>query len=121
MATTPTKLTKSKIEALKPTAGVQSVVWDGDLKGFGIRLSAGGTKTFFVQGRIRGSAQVVKATIGQFGPFTAEQARDKARNMLNAMANGVDPRVTTEKREAGHTLGDLMTGYVEMLLPLTEN
>lgn len=115
MATTATKLTKSKIEALKPTPNVQSLTWDSELKGYGVRVSPGGTKTFFVQGRIRGRAQVIKATIGQFGTFTAEQARQKARDMLHAMSEGKDPRLIKEKLEAGHTFGDLMTAYADML------
>jgi integrase len=115
MATNATKLTKSKIEALKPNPDAQSLTWDSELKGYGVRVSPGGTKTFFVQGRIRGCAQVIKATIGQFGPFTAEQARQQARDMLHVMSQGKDPRLTKDKRELGHAFGDLMTAYVEML------
>ncbi|MEX0963812.1 MAG: integrase family protein [Pseudohongiellaceae bacterium] len=109
------KLTKTAVEGIKPIPGKQVVVFDSDLKGFGIRVSAGGTKTFFVQGRIRGNQQPVKATVGQFGTYTAEKARKQARDKLYAMSQGEDPRLSKEKQEAGHTFGDLMEAYVKML------
>lgn len=115
MSTAAIKLGKSKIEAIKPTPGAQAIVWDSDLKGYGIRVSPGGTKTFFVQGRIKGQGKPVKITIGKFGVFTAEQARDAARNLLNDMANGNDPRATTKAGDENHTFGDLMTAYADML------
>lgn len=109
------KLTKSKVEAIKPAPGEQVAVWDSELKGYGVRVSPGGTKTFFVQGRIKGQGKMIKATIGKFGVFTAEQARDKARNMLTDMANGKDPRIATMKKEEAHTFGDLLNAYADML------
>ncbi len=66
--TEPIKLTKTKVEALKPDPIKQTVVWDSVLTGFGVRLSPGGTKTFFVQGRIRATQQLIKLTIGKMGP-----------------------------------------------------
>ncbi len=112
----PIKLTKTKVEALKPDPEKQIVVWDSALTGFGVRLSPGGSKTFFVQGRLRGTQQLVKFTIGKFGPaLTAEQARADAEEALSAMRKGIDPR-TKDKREQGAvTFGEMMTAYADML------
>lgn len=114
--TDPIKLTKTKVEALKPDPEKQTVVWDSALTGFGVRLSPGGSKTFFVQGRLRGTQQLVKYTIGKLGPaLTAEQARTEAEDALSAMRKGIDPR-TKDKREQGAvTFGEMMTAYVGML------
>jgi integrase len=114
--TSPIKLTKTKVEALNPDPVKQTVVWDSALTGFGVRLSPGGSKTFFVQGRLRGSPQLVKFTIGQMGPaLTAEQARDEAEEALSAMRKGIDPRIKEKGERGAVTFGEMMTAYVEML------
>lgn len=78
---------------------------DDDLKGFILRVretSSKGdrkpVKTYAVQGRIKGG-KLILFTIGRHGaPWTAKLARDKARNVLNDMKNGIDPRVAEEKQ-----------------------
>lgn len=114
--TDPIKLTKTKVEALKPDPIKQTVVWDSVLTGFGVRLSPGGTKTFFVQGRIRATQQLIKLTIGKMGPtLTAEQARAEAEDALSAMRKGIDPRATKKGEQEAVTFGEMMAAYVEML------
>ena len=63
----PVKLTKTKVEALKPDPAKQYLVWDSELKGYGVRVSPGGAKAFFVQGRIRGSLWWCGFPFGQLG------------------------------------------------------
>lgn len=89
------KLTQRAIEALAaPTAsGQQELIWDTELKGFGIRISAvSAEKAFVVQGRIKGSGTKRRDTIGLYGVFKLEQAREVARERLRQMRLGEDPR-----------------------------
>lgn len=112
----PIKLTKTKVEALKPDPVKQYLVWDSELKGYGVRVSPGGAKAFFVQGRIRGSQKEIKISIGRLGPtLTAEQAREEAKDALEAMRKGTDPRLTKRDDEQAVTFGEMMTAYVEIL------
>lgn len=114
--TEPFKLTKTKVEALKPDPAKQYLVWDSELKGYGVRVSPGGAKAFFVQGRIRGSQKEVKVSIGRLGPaLTAEQAREEAKDALEAMRKGIDPRMKKQDDDAAVTFGEMMTAYVGML------
>lgn len=114
--TEPFKLTKTKVEALKPDPAKQYLVWDSELKGYGVRVSPGGAKAFFVQGRIRGSQKEVKVSIGRLGPaLTAEQAREEAKDALEAMRKGIDPRIKKQDDDAAVTFGEMMTAYVGML------
>ena len=113
----PIKLTKTKVEALKPDPAKQYLVWDSDLKGYGVRVSPGGAKAFFVQGRIRGSQKEIKISIGRLGPtLTAEQAREEAKDALEAMRKGTDPRLKKPDDEQAITFGEIMAAYVEMLV-----
>lgn len=91
------KLTKGYIDRIKPGPRHQ-FHWDTDTRGFGVRITPTGKLTFVVQGRIEGiSAPAARITIGAFGVFTVEQARDVAREHLRSMRLGVDPRA---KRKA---------------------
>lgn len=110
------KLTKTRVESIKPDTAKQIVIWDSELTGYGLRVSPGGAKTFFVQGRIRGSRQMIKLTIGKLAPtLTAEQAREEAKDALGAMRKGIDPRMAKPSDEQATTFGEMMTAYADML------
>lgn len=113
----PIKLTKSKVEALKPDPAKQVITWDSELKGYGVRVSPGGAKAFFVQGRIRGSQKEIKVSIGRLSPaLTAEQARNEAKDALEAMRKGNDPRLKKQNAsDSPVTFGEMMCAYVEIL------
>ena len=52
------------------------MVWDDDIKGFGVRVHPTGRKVYIVNYRHEGRS--VKATIGPHGPVTPAAARAKA-------------------------------------------
>jgi integrase len=86
------KLTKRSVDALrlKPPATGERIVWDADLRGFGVRLSSTGRCTYFIHTRTRARRQI-KATIGVHGQVTADQARASAKSELGRIAGGADP------------------------------
>jgi len=104
------KITKKSVDNLKlPEAG-QTLVWDSELKGFGIRLTAGGM-AYFVQGRANGKS--IRITIGRHGVFTPEQARIEAKEKLLNMAKGIDPNDVKKTNEAlTITLGEVGASYI---------
>ena len=76
------KITKRSVDALRPGAdGAEAVLWDSELKGFGVRVQRGDAKSFVLHYRVgtgRG-APLRKLTIGRHGsPWTAELARAEA-------------------------------------------
>lgn len=106
------KLTKTYIDRIKPGAK-DTFHWDADTKGFGLRVTPTGKMTFIVQGRVDGSNKEARITIGAFGVFTAEQARDAAREHLRNMRMGLDPRDLKKQTAALQvTLGDVCDAYV---------
>ena len=63
------KITKIAVDKLAiPEKGKQVDYFDGELKGFGVRVSSSG-KTYFVIKRVNG--RKVRVTIGRHGEFTA--------------------------------------------------
>ena len=45
------KLTKRAVDVLTPSAAGQKFMWDGELRGFGVRFMPSGLKTFVLQYR----------------------------------------------------------------------
>lgn len=84
------KLTKAYIDKVQPPESGYQIHWDDMLKGYGLRVAASGRRVFIVQGRVRGKA--IRDTVGEFGLFTEHEAREKARKVLQAMREGVNPR-----------------------------
>jgi hypothetical protein len=105
------KLTKSAVESLPAPARGYSLHWDGELKGFGMRVTARGVKTFILQRRVNGKER--RITIGRLGPLTAEQARREATKLLGAIATGRDPVAERKQAEVeAVTLGETFTEYM---------
>lgn len=106
------KLTKAYVDRVKP-ADKDAFHWDTELKGFGLRVTTGGKVSFIVQGRVGGSGKEARLTIGSYGVFTPDQARDVAREHLRNMRLGVDPRDVRRQDEAAKvTLAEVMEAYL---------
>lgn len=117
----PVKLTKERVDRLKHPAPAQKdpvtgkredpqyLVYDLDLKGFGIRVTPG-SKSYFAEARVAG--KTCRYTIGKHGVFTADAAREQAKIRLGEMAKGINPNtVKNEKRIRSITLQELWGEY----------
>jgi integrase len=79
-----------------PSGKTEYIFPDSKLKKFGLRVRAGGTKTWIVQYRF-GTRQP-RITIGSIEQLTAVKAREKAGEILAKVRLGIDPQ--TERRGA---------------------
>ncbi len=70
------KITKRTVDALEPR-NREHVLWDDEIKGFGVRVRPSGRKTYIVKYRERGRA--VKVTIGPHGAISPAAARGQGR------------------------------------------
>lgn len=105
------KFTKSYVEKIPLSDKGQKFYPCAELKGFGM-LVGKNTKTFCAQRDIAG--KTVRVTIGRYGVFTVEQAREEAKEHLRSMAKGINPN--KEKRKAQQrvtTLRETITAYKE--------
>lgn len=117
MVTTPSKgtaikLTKSKVEALPvPNDKDQVFYWDSETKGFGLRITANGARSYVVQRPVNGKTR--RFTLGPHGVLTCDAARKRAMEKLLEMMDGINPQ-TEKKRESAQTetLRDVMTDYL---------
>lgn len=82
------KLTKRVVEQLEPEA-VETIHWDDELRGFGVRVWPSGRKVYVAMTRVKGRLR--KVTIGTHGPITADKARIKAHEIISQAKAGNDP------------------------------
>jgi integrase len=108
------KLTSSIIAKLQlPPGKTDVVVWDDALPGFGVRLRAGGSKTFLCQSRA--GKQQFRLKIGRVERLDLEEARRRARKALAEADEGRNPASEKAKAEAATalTLGSVVERYLD--------
>jgi integrase len=105
------KLTKSVVEKLPVPQIGQEIYRDKELKGLGIRVTSGGTKTYVVEKRI--SRKVRRVTLGRSNVLSAEEARKRAQEFLGKVAGGRDPIAEKHAAAAGDmTLLEVLETYL---------
>lgn len=69
----------------------QSFLWDSTATGLGLRVTAGGAKSYIFQARLNG--QAMRIAIGSLGTWTIDKAQAEARRLKVIIDGGRDPRV----------------------------
>jgi len=88
------RITKSVVDRLTAPAAGQSFARDSELKGFAVRITISGAKSFILEKRI--DDKVKRLTLGRYPELTVEQARKEAHKLLGHIAIEVAPFVWTE-------------------------
>ena len=105
------KLTTKFIETRKPNPAKREDYRDTVVPGLVLRVNKSGTKTFSFHKRINGKMK--RLTIGQFGPFSLSDARERARQVLYEVETGKFERNTGIEVDTKPTLGDVIPDYIE--------
>jgi integrase len=106
------RLTKSAIAKLQPPTTGQVFYRDDTLKGFAIRVTAGGTKSFVLEKLIE--RKVRRVTLGRSNEISVETARRSAQKMLGQIADGRNPLTERRRKEAAAiTLDTVFAAYLE--------
>ena len=85
------KLTKATVTGPALPAGKSDAIFfDDDIPGFGVRLRAGGKRTWIIQYRVGAKQRRLK--LGTVEKLDADKARDAARNRLAQVTLGTDPQ-----------------------------
>jgi integrase len=106
------KITARTIKNLRPAESGNRIVWDSELKGFGIRITPAGAVTFILNYRAHGRQRRYK--IGRVPEWTAEAARAEAAKIKPRIdSQGYDPLEEKRKACGEPTLRDLWKEYLE--------
>ena len=111
------KITKTEVEKLiVPTPlgdgkTAQKRYYDTILKGFGVRVTSGGSKAFFIEKLV--NKKLRRITLGRYPELTVEQARKQAQKLLGQIAIGIDPIAERrEKKVKSITLKETFAAYL---------
>ena len=110
----PVKLTLKTVEALRLRPGKSDhIEFDDDVTGFGLRLRAGGSRTWVYQYRI-GSKQR-RMVLGSAKSVPLSLARENASKLEARVKLGGDPAMDKDaaRRDADNTVGTLVEQYLE--------
>ena len=91
-------------------------LWDGELKGFGLKVCKGGRKVYVCKYRAGSgrSAPSRRMTIGAHGsPWTPDAARKEAARLLGRVAQGEDPARDKQDAKAVISVTELCDRYLE--------
>lgn len=104
-----TTISRRTVEAL-PVGERETVFWDHELSGFGVRVYPSGTKVYLVQTRSEGKSR--RVTIGRHGVLSAEQARRKAAQFIANIKTGEEPARPTSPPDVGPTIAEVVERYM---------
>jgi integrase len=107
------KLTKTNIAGIEvPPGKTETIVFDDDVSGFGLRVRAGGSRNWIFQYRLGGKQR--RISFGSATTLSAQQAREKAATLDAQVKLGHDPagQKIEARARAAETLGQVLQPYL---------
>jgi integrase len=95
-------------KALPPSRG-QLFLWDAEVKGFALRVTSGGAKSFVLDYRVDGRQR--RITLGNYPDWTVQAARAAAKAMKREVDQGQDPMGERQALREAPTMQDLWERY----------
>lgn len=106
------KITARAVKDLSAPENANKIVWDSELKGFGIRVTSAGDVSFFLNYRAHGRQRRYK--IGRAPEWTPDAARAEAATLKPLIdSKGYDPLAEKQRARGEPTFRDLETEYLE--------
>ena len=104
------KLTKKSVDDAN-TLPKPYLLWDGELRGFGLLVLPSGVKTYVFQYRNE-ARRSRRLTIGRHGSLTVSEAREIAHEAAVAVAKGNDPVGSKRSYREAPTISELLERYL---------
>ena len=108
-------VTEKNVEKLKPPEKGSRILWDREIPGFGVRITANGVKSYILSYRVDG--RQTKYQIARTDECSVTKARSEARELREKARAGVDPHVEEaeekRKRIEAPTVADLAKKYYD--------
>jgi len=111
----PPKITKRTVDQLSPGSR-DRILWDREVRGFGIRCRPSGAKHYVLKMRVGGRQRWL--TIGRHGsPWTPDNARREALRLLGLKAAGHDPASERDRQKGAITIAELGKRFLQEYVP----
>jgi hypothetical protein len=106
------RLTDATIKRLPLPAKASKIHPDGDVPGFGVRVTANGARSFVLRYRVRGSGRERTYTVGSTGDWQTTAARSEAQRLRRLIDQGGDPLGDIERQRTEPTVADLIERFL---------
>jgi integrase len=106
------RFTEKSIDAIEHQPGEQSIVWDEEVTGFGVRLNQNGTKTFVLKYRLK-TGRVRWKKLGRVGAISLIKARAFAKEDIGIVARGGDPLEAKDSARDAVTVAAAVKDFLE--------
>lgn len=113
--TAPSRLSEAAARKALPSARGHTMMWDADVKGFALRVTQGGAKSFVLDYRVGGRQR--RITIGAHPDWSVAAAREAAKEMKREVDLGRDPMGERRAQRESPTMSDLWERYEREYLP----
>jgi integrase len=94
-----------------PTDKPYRIIYDGEVKGFGLRVTKAGARAFILNYRVRGVER--RLTIGSFPDWSVSAAREEASRLKREIDRGRDPMGERHEERAAPTVDELCDRYLD--------
>ena len=109
------RITDKAVRDMEPPATGNRRIYDTDIKGFGVRVTAAGAKAFILNYYVHGRER--RYTIGSYPDWSVQAARKEAAELKRVIDKGDDPLETRQVNRAAPTMADLFERYATDHLP----
>jgi integrase len=109
------KLTDRAVRALIVPHQGNRITYDEEVRGFGLRVTAAGAKSFVLNYRVGGCER--RITIGSYPDWSVAAARERARSLKRRVDLGDDPMQERHDERAAPTISDLCYQFEQAYLP----
>ena len=111
----PQALSIARVARLKAPARGQSFTWDSSLPGFGVRVTSTGAKSYVFQSKEK-DGRSRRVTIGSCSAWDLLEARQRARELRQAVDKGQSPAIVQAQKKAakerkGQTVARIWADY----------
>jgi integrase len=106
------RLTDATIKRLPLPAKASKIHPDGDVPGFGVRVTANGARSFVLRYRVRGSGRERTYTVGSTSDWQTTAARSEAQRLRRLIDQGGDPLGDIERQRTEPTVADLIERFL---------
>jgi integrase len=111
------KITDRIVKLLPAPERGNRITYDNDVKGFGIRVTAAGGKSFVLNYRRKNDGLERRWTLGSFPDWSAGAAREEAKRLKREIDGGGDPVGQHRIDRSAPTVANLCARFEEEYLP----
>jgi integrase len=111
------RLTDTITKQLPAPERGNKIAWDDVVRGFGIRVTAAGARSFVLDYRRKLDGKQRRITIGAFPDWSTTAAREEAKRLKREIDGGADPIGEEEAARAAPSMADLCARFLEEYVP----